>query len=151
MTVQFLYGSMTSHHCRDFISLWNKNFYSSHFGFIYRCILYFFTDQRGLGGCLYILDCCLCEQDEETHCLQWFNSRLLIMNQLMDEFSTTFAQSENLMEVTNKTLIPITKFSVKALLEVGQSSSRTRKLSKRLILVTSKWVMGSSKLLSSVL
>ena len=109
-------------------------------GYIYAYIM-LFTAQQGLGGCLYVLECCVTDTDIENPPIQWLNGHLLTMKELLEQFSerftTTESESEEFHAIANDILLPIIEFAVQTLARSGLPP-RTAKYSKRVILHCAK-------------
>lgn len=100
------------------------------------------SGQCGLGGCIYILSCCVSDTDiDNTNTIQWLNGRLLTINQLLDECSDKFtglsADSEEFIAISNDILLPIVEFCVRTLSRSG-NPPRTVRYAKRVILQCAK-------------
>lgn len=102
---------------------------------------YFLTAQQGLGGCLYILWCCVSDTDVENPPIQWLNGHLLTMKELLEQFSERFttheADGEDFATIANDILLPIIVFAVQTLSRPALPP-RTTKYSKRVILYCAK-------------
>ena len=97
--------------------------------------------QTGLGGCMYVLHCCVCQRNTESPQLQWLNGRLLIMNQLLDtqqdKFSASHIGEGEFTELAHQILVPMIEFAVMAITKAG-SQQRTKRHAKKVIMHSSK-------------
>lgn len=99
------------------------------------------VEQAGLGGCIYVLECCISSTATDATTIQWLNGRLLTMKELLedfpDKFTTTNPDSEEFVSLADEILLPIVEFAVKALSR-SAIPQRTAKYSKRVILQCAK-------------
>ncbi|XP_067935526.1 mitogen-activated protein kinase kinase kinase 1-like isoform X2 [Watersipora subatra] len=86
--------------------------------------------QTGLGGCMYVLECCICSEQVDSSTIQWLNGRLLVMNQLLEEHYNKFSVSNvgelAFGELSQKLLFPMLEFAVMALTRPGNKTKTVR-------------------------
>lgn len=95
--------------------------------------------QPGLGGCLFVLECCVNGPIPAEPSVQWYSGRLMTIDQLLNEYPAEFNvdDEQQLSSLSHSLLFPIIQFSVGALNRLSHQSKAGR-LCKKVILLCSK-------------